>query len=91
MTAHLFAASYPINCWSDGWRTIEAEMQPPDNGHGPYMPIVSFRRVVGASYRPYTQGSADWRYRANLRLARAAYANLQEQSSERYSTSQERT
>jgi hypothetical protein len=78
---HLFTTCYPLNCWTDGWRTIEARRQPPDSPHGPFWPVVSLRRVNGASYRPYVRGSHDWRYRANQRLARAAYANLERRSS----------
>ncbi len=72
--------THPLNHWTDGATVFVCECEPASDGLW-VVPIVTLSRVKGASYRPYQRGSPAWRYRANQRLARLAYANLERNQS----------
>lgn len=69
-----------INMWSNetdeysyGANAIKSETQPSAYHYA----VVNFKRVKGATYRPYTAGSAEWNKKANQALSDHARHNFE--------------
>jgi hypothetical protein len=62
-----------MNKWTDGKQIVTAKECPGEY----WYPVVSDRRVRGASYTPYVKGSEAWLKAANRALASRARSNFE--------------
>jgi hypothetical protein len=80
-----------INMWAQGFtdddKPLEGIVTTQTNPNetrtekdAPYFAVVSYRRVTGYKYLPYTSGSESWKKAANRQLADRARANFERQT-----------
>ncbi len=67
-----------INRWVnlETWERVVSKQRLSGN----WKPTVSFKRIHGSNYTPYSRGSAAWNIAANYILAKTAQARFERKS-----------